>query len=249
MTENPSPDASIDAEEVAQFDALAGEWWNPDGKLRPLHRINPARLEYLRDRMCRHFGRDPLAPRVLDGLDILDIGCGGGLICEPLGRLGARVTGIDPSHKTIGAAQAHARTMALAIDYRATTAAALAAEGARFDAVLALEVVEHVADLDAFLAALAELTRPGGMAVIATLNRTVKSFAFAIVGAEYVLGWLPRGTHDWNRFLRPSELTAALRRAGLTVTDLTGVAYHVPTDTWRIGRDLGVNYMATAVKD
>jgi 2-polyprenyl-6-hydroxyphenyl methylase/3-demethylubiquinone-9 3-methyltransferase len=237
---------SVDAAEVARFAALADEWWDTDGKFAPLHRLNPVRLAFIRDGLCQRFGRDALQPRPLAGLRILDLGCGGGLVCEPLARLGAAVTGLDAGEETVAAAAAHAEEMGLAIEYQAGSAEALAAEGAEFDAVLALEVVEHVADLAVFLAACATLVSPGGVLITATLNRTAKSYLFAIVGAEYVLGWLPRGTHHWRRFVRPSELAAALRGTGLRITNLRGITYHLARGEWQQSSDVAVNYMALA---
>jgi 2-polyprenyl-6-hydroxyphenyl methylase/3-demethylubiquinone-9 3-methyltransferase len=240
---------SIDAEEVAKFAAMAEAWWDPQGKFRPLHRLNPVRLAYIRDRAAAHFGRDPLADQPLRGLDVLDIGCGGGLLAEPLARLGARVVGIDAAQENLAVADLHARQSGLEIDYRHVSAEALAAAGETFDLVVNMEVVEHVADLDAFLAACAALVKPGGALATATLNRTPKAFLLAVVGAEYLLGWLPRGTHDWRRFVRPSELAARLRPAGLSVSEIVGVSYNPLADTWRRSSDLGVNYMMFAVKD
>ncbi len=251
--ESPSQSPSVDPDEVAKFAALAEDWWDPAGKFAPLHRLNPARLNFIRDRIAAHRGRDPSAGRPLAGLRVLDIGCGGGLLCEPLTRLGAAVTGIDAAAENVAAAARHATGAGLDIDYRHATAEDLAAEAAaggdRFDLVLNMEVVEHVADVAAFLQASAALVAPGGAMVLATLTRTPKSFALAIVGAEYVLRWLPRGTHDWRRFLRPSELVAQLRGAGLDTRELTGVAYNPLTGAWRLApRDLDVNYMVFAVK-
>jgi 2-polyprenyl-6-hydroxyphenyl methylase/3-demethylubiquinone-9 3-methyltransferase len=239
---------SIDVEEVERFSALAEDWWNPKGSMAPLHRINPARLGFLRQTLTAHFDRDARDLRPFQGLRILDIGCGGGLISEPLTRLGAAVTGIDAAEANIAVARAHARGAELEIDYRQASAEELSAAGERFDAVLALEVVEHVADLDAFLEAAAALVRPGGAFIGSTLNRTPKSLLFAIVGAEYVLGWLPRGTHRWDRFLKPSELAAALRRHGLQVREIRGLVYDLLAAEWRLGRDLGVNYLAFAAR-
>ncbi len=245
-----SHSASVDPDEVAKFAALAGEWWDPAGKFAPLHRLNPARLTFIRDRIAAHRGRDPLAERPLAGLRVLDIGCGGGLLCEPLARLGAAVTGIDAAERNVAVAAAHAAEAGLDIDYRHATAEDLAGNVAGFDLVLNMEVVEHVADVAAFLQASAALVAPGGAMALATLNRTPKSFALAIVGAEYILRWLPRGTHDWRRFLRPSELVASLRAAGLETRELTGVAYNPLTGAWHLAaRDLDVNYMIFAVKE
>ena len=250
-----SHSASVDPEEVAKFAALAEEWWDPDGKFAPLHRLNPLRLSFIRDRITAHLNRDPLAERPLAGLSVLDIGCGGGLLCEPLARLGAAVTGIDAAEENIEVAARHAAVSGLDIDYRHSTAEALAAEalspgGARFELVLNMEVVEHVADVAGFLKASAALAAPGGAMALATLNRTPKSFALAILGAEYVLRWLPRGTHDWRKFQRPSELVAQLRGVGLETRELTGVVYNPLTGAWRLApRDLDVNYMIFAVKE
>ena len=239
---------SIDAEEVERFSALAEDWWNPKGSMAPLHRINPARLGFLRQTLTAHFDRDARDLRPFQGLRILDIGCGGGLISEPLARLGAAITGIDAAEANIAVARAHAHGADLEIDYRQASAEELSAAGERFDAVLALEVVEHVADLDVFLEAAAALVRPGGAFIGSTLNRTPKSLLFAIVGAEYVLGWLPRGTHRWDRFLKPSELAAALRRHGLQVREIRGLVYDLLAAEWHLGRDLGVNYLAFAAR-
>ncbi len=241
-------DASVDADEVARFAALAEDWWDPSGPLKPLHRLNPTRLGFIRDHICAALGRDPLGERPLDGLAVLDIGCGGGLASEPMTRLGATVTGIDAAAENVGVAAAHATDVGLAIAYRHATAEALAAEDARFDVVISLEVVEHVADLGAFLDAACALVAPGGLIIVATLNRTPKSFALAIVGAEYLLRWLPRGTHDWQRFVRPAELARALRRGGVTLTEVTGVRYRAFADEWTLTTDLAVNYMAVGAK-
>ena len=239
---------SIDAVEVERFSALADTWWDPKGSMAPLHRLNPARLSFLRQTLAAHFGRDAKSLSPFEGLRILDIGCGGGLICEPLARLGAAVTGIDAAEANIAVARAHARSADLEIDYRQASAEELAAAGERFDAVLALEVIEHVADVDAFLQAAATLVRPGGAFIASTLNRTPKSLLFAIVGAEYVLRWLPRGTHRWDRFLRPSEFAAGLRRRGLQTREMRGLVYDLLTGEWRLGKDLGVNYLIFATR-
>jgi len=237
---------SIDAAEIERFSALADTWWDPEGSMAPLHRLNPARLGFLRHTLAAHFGRDAKSLRPFEGLRILDIGCGGGLICEPLSRLGATVTGIDAAEANIAVARAHARSADLEIDYRQSSAEELASAGERFDAVLALEVIEHVADADAFLQAAATLVRPGGAFIASTLNRTPKSLLFGIIGAEYVLRWLPRGTHRWDRFLRPSEFAAGLRRQGLQTRQIRGLVYNLLTGEWRLGRDLGVNYLIFA---
>ncbi|MCC6781182.1 MAG: bifunctional 2-polyprenyl-6-hydroxyphenol methylase/3-demethylubiquinol 3-O-methyltransferase UbiG [Hyphomicrobiales bacterium] len=240
--------STIDRAEVERFAALSAQWWDPRGKMAVLHKFNPVRLGYIKAAACRHFGRDERALDALAGLRLLDIGCGGGLLSEPLSRLGAAVVGADPATANIAAARLHAEQAGVAVDYRATTAEALADAGERFDIVLAMEVVEHVADLGLFIARCAEMAKPGGLMILATLNRTLKSFALAIVGAEYVLGWLPRGTHQWNKFVTPNELEAALARHGLTVIDETGVVYNPLADHWRLASDLDVNYMVVAEK-
>jgi 2-polyprenyl-6-hydroxyphenyl methylase/3-demethylubiquinone-9 3-methyltransferase len=241
---DPRLGGSIDPAEIAKFAAMADEWWDPTGKFRPLHRLNPTRLAFIRDRAAARHGRDLLSPRPLAGLRLVDIGCGGGLLSEPLARLGARVTGIDAGEKNIGVARHHAGESGLDIDYRVASAEALAAAGEQFDIVLAMEVIEHVADPAGFMAACASLVAPGGLLIVATLNRTAKSFAFAIVGAEYLLRWLPRGTHDWRRFLRPSELTGLVRPHGLKLAEAVGVVYSPLADKWRLApEDLDVNYM------
>lgn len=239
-------DRTIDPQEVEQFSRLAEEWWDPDGKFRPLHRLNPVRLAYIRDRICRRFDRDPEAERPLEGLRIVDIGTGGGLVAEPLARLGAAVTGIDASARNIGIARLHAEGQGLSIDYRCAAAGELAASGARFDVVLSLEVLEHVADRGAFVEDCARLMKPEGLLLLATLNRTAKSFLLGKVAAEYVLRWLPAGTHDWRKFVRPSELAADLRRAGLRIADLKGLVYSPLTDRFSLSGDIDVNYMALA---
>jgi 2-polyprenyl-6-hydroxyphenyl methylase / 3-demethylubiquinone-9 3-methyltransferase len=246
----PSPTAaSADPEELRRFAELAGRWWDETGPMAPLHKLNPTRLAYIRQQVCRRFSRAPDDPRPFEGLDVLDVGCGGGLLCEPLARLGAAVTGIDLAPASIEAAARHARAADLAIEYRAARAEQLLAEDRRFDLVCAMEVVEHVADQEAFLRICAALVRPGGGLVLATLNRTFRAFALGIVAAEYVLGWLPRGTHRWSRFVRPSEAARALRRAGLSVADLAGVSYDPLRDRFRLGPDPAVNYMLFAQRD
>ena len=246
-----SPAPSIDADEVARFAALADQWWDPEGELKALHRLNPVRLAYSRDRLADHFaaklkGASELKP--LAGLRLLDVGCGGGIFAEPLCRLGAEVVGLDAGAEAVGVARHHAQAAGLDIDYRQASAEELAAGGEQFDAVLALEVIEHVADLGAFMTAIGRLVAPGGAFIGATLNRTMKSWAMAVVAAEYLLGWVPRGTHQWDRFVKPSELARQLRPAGLELSDLSGVVYHPLTDAWRLGRDFSVNYLAFATK-
>jgi 2-polyprenyl-6-hydroxyphenyl methylase/3-demethylubiquinone-9 3-methyltransferase len=241
-------DATVDTAEVDRFSRLAGQWWDPRGKMAVLHKFNPVRLAYIRDAVCRQFDRNAGHPRCLDGIRILDIGCGGGILCEPLARLGARLVGADPSPDNINAAALHAERGGLTIDYRLTAAEALASAGERFDVVLAMEVVEHVADVGLFVRCCADMVGPGGLMIAATLNRTLKSFALAIVGAEYVLRWLPRGTHRWEKFVTPAELEYALGRAGMRVIGETGVIYNPLTDQWRLSSDMDVNYMLTAEK-
>lgn len=237
---------NTDPAEVAKFDRLAATWWDPNGPTRPLHRLNPTRLTYIRDRVCGHFSRDPLARRPLAGLAVLDIGCGGGLLAEPLARLGADVTGLDAAAENIRVAKAHAAEAGLRIDYRDQAAETLAETGRRFDVVLALEVVEHVPDVPAFIATAAALVQPGGAFIASTLNRTPRAFLEAIVGAEYVLRWLPRGTHDWRRFLRPAELARAVRAQGLEVTQIDGMSFNPLRGEWRLGDDTAVNYLLFA---
>ncbi|GMG82905.1 bifunctional 3-demethylubiquinone 3-O-methyltransferase/2-octaprenyl-6-hydroxy phenol methylase [Paralimibaculum aggregatum] len=242
-------DARVDAAEIAKFEAMAAEWWDPEGKFKPLHMLNPCRLDYVIAQIAATHGRDPDAPRPFEGLRILDIGCGGGLLCEPMARLGAQVTGIDPAPRNIPVAALHARQSGLDIDYRVTTAEAMAAEGDRFDAVLNMEVVEHVPDPRAYLRACAELVAPGCCMITSTINRNARSFAVAILGAEYVMRWLPKGTHDWRKFITPSELEGLLAAAGLQPVDATGFVFNPIAWSWRLsGRDLSVNYVTTALK-
>jgi 2-polyprenyl-6-hydroxyphenyl methylase/3-demethylubiquinone-9 3-methyltransferase len=238
--------ASIDHAEVAKFSALAAQWWDPAGKFAPLHKFNPVRLSFIRGETAAHFGRDPRALRPFEGLTLLDIGCGGGLLCEPMARLGFAVTGADASDKNIGTARAHAAQSGLDIDYRATSAEALLAQGLGFDVVLNMEVVEHVADVRVYLAACAALVKPGGLTFVATLNKTLKSLALAKFGAEYVLNWLPRGTHDWNRFIPPPELKRALEESGLTILKTQGVSFDPLAWDWCLSSDVDVNYMVMA---
>ena len=244
----PRPTTADDGE-VARFQAIADEWWDATGKFRPLHRINPVRIAYIRDRVTAHFGLDARGDSPLKGLTLLDIGCGGGLLAEPMARLGAKVTAIDAGEKNIAVAKLHARQMGLDIDYRHVLPEDMADLGRTFDVVLNMEVVEHVADVDAFLGASVGLVRPGGCMVVTTRNRTLKSFALAKIGAEYILRWLPVGTHDWRKFVRPSELARGLAAHGAEVTQLEGMVFNPLSDTWRLdARDLGVNYLAFAVK-
>ncbi len=248
------PDASmtgstIDPADVARFTAIAAEWWDERGKFAPLHRMNPTRIGYLRDQIIRHFSRDGESATPFNNLSVLDVGCGGGLIAEPMARLGATTTGIDAGLENVKVAALHAEGAGLSIDYRCQSAEELAAEGMQYDVVLALEIVEHVANPPLFYDALAALVKPGGLLILSTLNRTAKSYALAIVGAEMLLRWLPRGTHDWKQFIKPSEMAAALSRRGLTIADTTGIGFN-PLD-WKFSlnpRDLDVNYLMTAAK-
>ncbi len=240
--------STVDEGEIERFSRIAEEWWDPNGKFAPLHRLNPLRLGYIRDRAAGHCQRDPLSGSPLQGLSLLDIGCGGGLLCEPMARLGAAVTGIDAAGRNIATARLHAEGQGLAIDYRETTAEALAAEGRQFDIVLALEIIEHVADIDLFLRSCGQLTKPGGLVFLSTLNRTAKAWALAIAGAEYLLRWLPRGTHDWKKFLKPSEVVRGLRSAGVETQEIVGVVYGPLSRAWSLNkRDLDVNYMLYGV--
>ena len=248
----PAADPSVDPEEIERFAALAERWWDRHGAFRALHALNPVRIAYVRDALVAdappdaRAGTSPLKP--LAGLRLLDVGCGGGLMAEPLCRLGAAVVGIDAAEANVRAARHHAEEQGLAIDYRHATAEALAADGERFDAVLALEIVEHVADLDVFADACARLVKPGGTLIVATLNRTLAAYALAIVAAERILGWLPAGTHDWSRFVRPAEMVRLLRRHGLTVADMRGMVYSPLAGGWTTSSNLAVNYIVHARK-
>jgi 2-polyprenyl-6-hydroxyphenyl methylase/3-demethylubiquinone-9 3-methyltransferase len=244
MPRRASP--SVDRDEVARFDRLAERWWDANGPMRALHRLNPVRLAYIRDAACARFGRDARAPHPLSGLSVLDVGCGAGLLSEPLTRLGGSVVGLEPGAANVAVARRHAEASGLAIDYRGETVEEVVARGERFDLVLAMEVVEHVPDVQAFVAACCAAAKPGGLLVMATINRTLRAFALAIVGAEYVLGWLPRGTHEWDKFVTPEELEEATYAGGLSLSDVSGVVYNPLRDTWTLSRDTSVNYMATA---
>ena len=245
----PAPPApNLDPAEVERFQRLAGEWWDTGGKLRPLHSQGPARLGFIRDYLVGHFALAKSSLSPLAGLSVLDVGCGGGLVSEPLARLKARVTGIDPTVDAVAVARRHAEAQGLAIDYRTQSVEELVAAGETFDAVVCMEVIEHVPDQPAFVRSLGQLVRPGGALVMSTLNRTWKSYALAIVGAEYVLGWLPRGTHDWNRFVTTDELARYLSDAGFGPPKLSGIIYDVMSDTWRLGADTDVNYIAAAAR-
>jgi 2-polyprenyl-6-hydroxyphenyl methylase / 3-demethylubiquinone-9 3-methyltransferase len=239
---------TVDKAEVERFSGQAADWWNPRGPFRPLHEITPTRIAYIRAEALRHFERGEQLVKPFSGLAFVDIGCGGGLVAEPLARLGATVTGVDPGAENVATADAHAKAQGLAITYRAGTSHDLAGEQMQFDCVIAFEVIEHVPDPDAFLASCAALTRPGGLVLVSTLNRTAKSFALAIVGAEYVLRWLPRGTHRWDRFVTPAEMDASLRKAGLEPQGHRGMTLNPLTGTWRLTSDTDVNYFTAASK-
>lgn len=239
---------SVDEHEIEKFSRLAEEWWDPDGKFRPLHRFNPTRLAFIREVALGHFRRDAKSLRPFDGLTLLDIGCGGGLLSEPMARLGFDVLGVDASEKNVRIAETHAAAAGVPARYRAGTAEALAAEGLSFDLVLNMEVVEHVADVPSFLGACASVVAPGGLTIVATLNRTFKSLALAKVAAEYVLNWLPAGTHEWSRFITPFELKTKLEDAGLKVTRLQGVSFDILNWDWKLSSDSDVNYMIVAEK-
>lgn len=241
-------DANIDTRELEQFSALADKWWDTTGPFRMLHRIGPPRLRYIREAAIRHFSLEASARRPLVGLDCLDVGCGGGLVAEPLTRLGGNVTAIDPARKNIEAARLHADAAGLEIDYRASMAEHLAEETLTFDLVTCLEVIEHVPDQRAFVQTLSSLVRPGGLIVLSTISRTPKSYALAIVGAEYILGWLPRGTHDWTRFVTPPELQTLCNDAGFENFSARGLVYSLLRDSWQLSDDVDVNYMAAATR-
>jgi len=248
------PHSSIDPAEVERFSRIAAEWWDPKGKFAPLHKFNPTRLSFIREQALYRFGRDPSARRPFEGLRLLDIGCGGGLLSEPMARLGFSVTGVDASERNIGTASAHAAEQGLEIDYRASTAEALKAAGERFDVILNMEVIEHVADPGQFLRDCAAMLsppcdKPGGLMIVATLNRTLKAFALAKVGAEYILRWLPAGTHDWSKFLKPEELCGFLEDKALAIDGPFGVVFDPLTGRWSQSHDAEVNYMMTVARE
>lgn len=240
---------SVNPDEIAHFSAMADTWWDPNGPFKPLHHLNPTRIEFVRGQICRHFDRDPNSETPLQGLRILDIGCGGGLLSEPMARLGAAITGADAAEKNIKTASIHAEKMGLDIDYRHVSAEELAEQGEKFDVILNMEVIEHVADISSFLDACYLLLKENGCMTLSTINRTVKSYAMAIIGAEYVLRWLPVGTHDWQKFLKPSELTAHARQSGFSITCMNGMLYNPVSTKWSLDdQDFTVNYVALAVK-
>jgi 2-polyprenyl-6-hydroxyphenyl methylase/3-demethylubiquinone-9 3-methyltransferase len=238
--------STIDQEEVDRFSAMAAEWWSPTGKFKPLHKFNPVRLAYIRDKAAENFGRDIRSPRPLEGLRVLDIGCGGGLLSEPVARMGASVVGADPSEKNIGIASTHAKASGVSVDYRAVTAEQLAEAGETFDIVLNMEVVEHVADVDFFLGTCARMVRPGGLMFVATINRTMKAAALAIFAAENILRWLPRGTHQYEKLVRPEEIEKPVADNGLSIIDRTGVFFNPLSNQWNLSKDMDVNYMMLA---
>jgi 2-polyprenyl-6-hydroxyphenyl methylase / 3-demethylubiquinone-9 3-methyltransferase len=248
MDQEQKSAGTVDKDEVARFARLARQWWDARGPMAALHKFNPVRLAYIRDRAAAHFNRDPARLDSLKGLRILDIGCGGGILSEPLARLGAAVVGADPAEDNIEVAQRHAAQARLKIDYRCTTAEALKEGGEAFDVVLAMEVVEHVADFNLFVELTGAMVKPGGLLFVATLNRTMKSFALAIVGAEYILRWLPRGTHQWDKFITPEELEIAIEQSGLRVVNESGVIFNLFADRWQLSTDMDVNYMIVAEK-
>jgi len=237
---------TIDADEVERFSRMAADWWNPTGKFKPLHKFNPVRLGYIRQTVIEHFGLDAGAARPLAGLRFLDIGCGGGLLSEPMARLGAEVVGADASETNIEIAKIHAAQSGLDIDYRATTSETLEAEGETFDVVLNMEVVEHVSDVDLYMKSCAAMVRPGGLMFVATINRTLKAYGLAIIGAEHVLRWLPKGTHQYEKLVTPQELEAALAGTGVDIVRRSGVSFNPLADEWRLSRDMDVNYMVVA---
>ena len=239
---------SLDPSEVEKFSKMAAEWWNPKGKFGVLHVFNPVRLQFIKEQVCARMARDPLERLPFEGLRFLDIGCGGGLLTEPMARLGASIVGVDPSERNIKTASVHAQEMGLEIDYRVGTAEDLANAGEHFDVILNMEVIEHVADPKAFAATTSSMLKPGGLMIVATLNRTLKSFGLAIVGAEYVLGWLPKGTHQWEKFITPAELKGWLADNGLATKEEVGVTYSPFSRQWRRSRDMDVNYMLVGQK-
>ena len=247
--ESAQTSRTANADEIARFSAMSEKWWDPNGVMKPLHKFNPVRLQILRDNICAHLGHDPETIEPLKGIEIIDIGCGAGLLSEPLARMGAKMTSIDASESNIEVAKIHAAQSGLEIDYRCATPEMLADEGKQFDIVLNMEVIEHVDDPQFFMQACASVLKPGGLMFVATLNRTIKSLALAKIGAEYILRWLPAGTHDWRKFVKPSEMSGYLRGAGLDLKDITGVAYNPINDTWSPApHDLDVNYMVIAQK-
>ncbi len=240
--------STVNPEEINNFTSQAHQWWNETGPFKPLHKINPVRLSFLRSEIMAHFSRESVDTQPLKGLKILDVGCGGGLLCEPLARLGAEVTGLDAGQENIDVATKHAKDADLEITYRCQTSEDLATTGAQFDVVTALEIVEHVADVDLFVKSCSDLVHPGGQLFMSTLNRTLKSYALGIVAAEYLLRWVPKGTHQWSKFLEPAELSEHLEKNGLHLQSLKGLSLDPFTNTWKLSDDLDVNYLLSAVK-
>lgn len=241
--------STVDASEIAKFEAMAAEWWDVNGKFKPLHMLNPCRLDYITTQIAAEFDRDLKTRDPFAGLRILDIGCGGGLLSEPMARLGATVVGADAAERNIPVAKVHAEQSGLDIDYRFTTAEALAEAGEQFDAILNMEVVEHVADPLAYLTACQQLLKPGGLMVCSTINRNPKSYLMAIIGAEHIMRWLPKGTHEWNKFITPDELFDLLKNAGLDPVDRTGFVFNPIAWSWSLSdRDLSVNYTTASIK-
>ncbi len=247
-TPSTTAEQNVDPAEVERFRRMASEWWDPHGKFKPLHKLGPARLKFVRDELVQHFGLAPNTLKPLTGLKVLDVGCGGGLVSEPLARMGGKVTGIDPGRENVEAARAHAEPQGLTIDYRIAMIEDLVAAGESYDAVVCLEVVEHVPNVGAFIAMLSKLVRPGGALVLSTINRTIKSYALAIVAAEYILGWLPRGTHQWERFVTPDELARFATAAGLSSAKFSGLVFDPLRDAWSLSTDTDVNYMAKVAR-
>jgi len=244
----PETLSSLDPAEVEKFSKLAATWWDPKGKMGVLHKFNPVRIDWIKEQVCARLGLDPLVEKPFEGLRFLDIGCGGGLLCEPMARLGATVVGVDPAEKNIRTAQVHASEQGLVIDYRVSKAEDLAEAGEKFDVILNMEVIEHVGMPQYFVKSCCAMLKPKSLMFVATLNRTLKSFALAIVGAEYILGWLPKGTHEWEKFIKPEELSEWLAANGVTVKAQSGVVYHPIERVWRKARDMEVNYMVVGEK-
>lgn len=248
MNHQNSKDRTINHEEIHNFDSISSQWWDEEGPFKPLHQLNPTRIQFIREAILSHFSIPMERATPLDGVSILDLGCGGGLVCEPLARLGGHVTGVDAGEKTIAAARHHAEEVGLAIQYRCASSSDLVEEGRLFDVVLALEIVEHVADVPLFIHECTKLVRPGGCLILSTINRTWKSYMMAILGAEYVLRWVPRGTHQWEKFLTPAELADHVRREGLVIKSIQGMEFNPFAWSWSLGKDVEVNYLMYAAE-
>lgn len=238
--------SSVDPLEVEKFSRMAAEWWDPAGKFAPLHKFNPVRLKFIRETALSHFRRDPKSLKPFNELSLLDIGCGGGLLSEPMAKMGFAVTGVDPSEKNIGTAKSHAVQSGIAIDYRTADAESLVSEKQKFDVILNMEVVEHVVDLEGYLSATASLVKPGGIMFVATINKTLKALALAKVAAEYILGWLPPGTHDWDKFIEPNRLRVMLEDSGLNILKTQGIVFDLFAWDWRLSSSTDVNYLIVA---